>query len=156
MVEYASGLTVFCQSSEIAQLIEVLALTAILPVFWGKNGTCMNQWHGPNQAVRRDKQIEPLRKSRLGSVRGRAVRYSVDLWERLTNNKVTRLKRIDAQRRSIARTSCAKAPCEVSRLCGLVSDFRGGCTDVSKSASSEDACVTVTGGSALPTMVTVV
>ena len=26
MVEYASGLTVFCQSSQIAQLVEVLAL----------------------------------------------------------------------------------------------------------------------------------
>ena len=34
MVEYASGLTVFCQSSEIAQLVEVLALTSTLPVFW--------------------------------------------------------------------------------------------------------------------------
>ena len=30
MVEYASGLTVFCQSSQIAQLVEVLALISSL------------------------------------------------------------------------------------------------------------------------------
>ena len=29
MVAYASGLTVFCQSSQIAQLVEVLALTRV-------------------------------------------------------------------------------------------------------------------------------
>ena len=73
MVEYASGLTVFCQSSEIARLVEVLALIVGIPAAL-RTRFSLHKVYSP---VRRSAEVKTNRRT------GQVALHSAAIAERL-------------------------------------------------------------------------